>query len=107
MPTYEYLCENCGHKFEAFQTMSEPLVERCPVCNGKVKRIISGGAGLIFKGSGFYITDYRSSEYKAAAEKERAKKSEASSTGSSSDKRSKASPTNNSTTTKKSATKST
>ena len=106
MPTYEYLCENCGHEFEAFQTMSEPPVERCPVCNGKVKRIISGGAGLIFKGSGFYITDHRSREYKAAAEKERAEKSGASSTGSSSDKKSKASPSNSSTTTKKTATKS-
>ncbi|TET97209.1 MAG: zinc ribbon domain-containing protein [Candidatus Zixiibacteriota bacterium] len=105
MPTYEYRCENCGHMFEAFQTMSEPPVEKCPVCNGKVKRIISGGAGLIFKGSGFYITDYRSSEYKAAAEKERAEKSEASSTGSSSDKSSKASPSNSPTTSKKSATK--
>jgi putative FmdB family regulatory protein len=107
MPTYEYRCENCGHEFEAFQTMSEPPVEKCPVCVGKVKRIISGGAGLIFKGSGFYITDYRSSEYKAAAEKERAEKSDASSTGSSSDKRSKASPSNSSTTTKKTATKNT
>ncbi len=106
MPTYEYRCENCGHKFEAFQTMSESPVEKCPVCNGKVKRIISGGAGLIFKGSGFYITDYRSSEYKAAAEKERAEKSEASSTGSSSDKSSKASSSNSPTTSKKSATKS-
>ena len=106
MPTYEYRCENCGHKFEAFQTMSEPPVEKCPVCNGKVKRIISGGAGLIFKGSGFYITDYRSREYKAAAEKERAEKSEASSTGSSSDKSSKASSSNSPTNSKKSATKS-
>jgi putative FmdB family regulatory protein len=107
MPTYEYRCEDCGHKFEAFQTMSEPPVEKCPVCAGKVKRIISGGAGFIFKGSGFYITDYRSREYKAAAEKERAEKSEASSTGSSSDKSSKASPSNSSTTSKKAATKST
>jgi len=73
MPTYQYRCENCHHEFEAFQTISEPPVENCPVCGGKVKRIISGGAGFIFKGSGFYITDYRSAAYKAAAEKERQK----------------------------------
>lgn len=106
MPTYEYCCKECGHEFEAFQTISEPPVEKCPLCNGKVKRIISGGAGLIFKGSGFYITDHRSSEYKAATEKERAEKSEASSTGSSSDKSSKASSSNSPTNSKKAATKS-
>ena len=106
MPTYEYRCEDCGHEFEAFQTMSEPPVEKCPVCNGKVKRIISGGAGLIFKGTGFYITDHRSREYKAAAKKERAEKSDASSTGSSSDKKAKSSSSNSPTTSKKDATKS-
>lgn len=108
MPTYEYRCENCGHEFEAFQAMSEPPVDKCPVCAGKVKRIISGGAGLIFKGSGFYITDYRSSEYKAAAEKESGKKSkassDASSTGSSSSDTSKSSsPTSSSASTKAAA----
>ncbi len=101
MPTYEYNCESCGHEFETFQTMTEPPVEKCPVCNGKVKRIISGGAGFLFKGSGFYVTDYRSKEYKAAAEKERAQKTETSSTGSPPDKRSKASPSNSSATSKK------
>jgi len=106
MPTYEYRCEDCGHEFEAFQTMSEPPVERCPVCNGKVKRIISGGAGFLFKGSGFYITDYRSKEYKAAAEKDRAEKQGASSKGSSSDEKAKAPPSNSSTISKKDATKS-
>ena len=77
MPTYEYRCEDCGHEFEAFQRMTEAPVKKCPVCSGQVKRIISGGAGFIFKGSGFYITDYRSKEYKAAAEKEKSERSKA------------------------------
>jgi putative FmdB family regulatory protein len=84
MPTYEYRCESCGHEFETFQTISEPPVETCPVCKGKVRRKISGGAGFLFKGSGFYITDYRSSEYKKAAEKEKAEKPSAKQTASSS-----------------------
>jgi len=80
MPTYQYVCEKCGHEFEKVQPISaEPLAE-CPeaLCaqkrwgKGKVKRAISGGAGLIFKGSGFYITDYRSEKYKEAARKESA-----------------------------------
>lgn len=59
MPTYDYECEKCGYKFEAFQSMtSEPLKE-CPKCKGKVRRLIGTGAGLIFKGSGFYATDYK------------------------------------------------
>jgi len=78
MPTYVYICEKCGHQFERFQSISsEPLKvclkEVCPEkrwAKGKVKRAISGGAGLIFKGSGFYITDYRSDKYKEAAKKE-------------------------------------
>ncbi len=58
MPTYDYKCKDCGHAFEEFQSISaEPLTD-CPVCNGTVQRVISGGTGLIFKGSGFYITDY-------------------------------------------------
>jgi putative FmdB family regulatory protein len=101
MPTYEYRCEDCGHEFEAFQTISEPPEEKCPVCAGKVKRIISGGAGFLFKGSGFYITDYRSKEYKAAAEKDRAKKQGASSKGSSSGEKAKAPPSNSPTTPQK------
>jgi len=64
MPTYEYKCEACGHAFEKFQTMSSAPVKVCPVCNKKkVKRLIGTGAGLIFKGSGFYITDYRDKAY--------------------------------------------
>jgi putative FmdB family regulatory protein len=80
MPTYEYVCEKCGHNFEQFQLISAKPLTTCPkeVCikktwgKGKVKRAISGGAGLIFKGSGFYITDYRSEGYKAAAKKDAA-----------------------------------
>ncbi|MDZ4723075.1 MAG: zinc ribbon domain-containing protein [candidate division Zixibacteria bacterium] len=70
MPTYEYRCLDCEHKFEEIQTMSAPAIEICPKCGGKAQRHISGGAGLIFKGSGFYITDYRSDSYKSAASKD-------------------------------------
>lgn len=59
MPTYEYACTKCRHRFEEFQRISDPPVKACPCCGAPVMRIISGGAGLIFKGSGFYITDYR------------------------------------------------
>ncbi len=69
MPTYEYRCEN-GHHFEHFQRMSEAPLERCPQCGAAVERLLSAGAGLLFKGSGFYITDYRSESYKKAAEKD-------------------------------------
>ena len=61
MPTYDYLCNTCGEKFEHFQSMSSPALKQRPDCeknNCKVKRIVSGGTGLIFKGSGFYLTDY-------------------------------------------------
>ena len=61
MPTYDYQCTECGHTFEAFQSMTEEPLKKCPECNGKVKRLIGGGSGLIFKGSGFYITDYKKS----------------------------------------------
>ena len=78
MPTYQYNCKKCGHEFEQFQPISAKPLEVCPkeLCaqkswgKGKVKRAISGGAGLIFKGSGFYITDYRSEKYKEAAKKD-------------------------------------
>lgn len=59
MPTYEYECTHCGHSFEAFQKITDKPLNKCPKCNNKVKRLISSGAGIIFKGSGFYATDYR------------------------------------------------
>ena len=67
MPTYEYRCEK-GHEFEVFQRISEPPVEKCIHCGARAERLLSAGAGLLFKGSGFYITDYRSDTYKKAAE---------------------------------------
>lgn len=78
MPTYEYECSKCRKTFEIFQSMKDDAFTTCPKekCRqktwgkGKVKRLLSGGAGLIFKGSGFYITDYRSEGYKAAAKKD-------------------------------------
>jgi putative FmdB family regulatory protein len=78
MPTYEYSCQKCGEKFDAFQSMRDEPYKICPreLCRqakwgkGKVKRLLGTGAGVIFKGSGFYITDYRSSSYKEAAKKE-------------------------------------
>ncbi len=62
MPTYEYKCLECGHRFDAFQKMSDAPLEVCPKCGGKVKRVIGAGAGIIFKGSGFYETDYKRSK---------------------------------------------
>src|SRR6266850_1403674 len=71
MPTYEYKCEACGHKFEKFQSIKSGPIRKCPNCGkNKVRRLISTGAGLIFKGSGFYITDYRSESYKEKAKSE-------------------------------------
>jgi putative FmdB family regulatory protein len=57
MPTYEYECKSCGHNFEVFQSMSEPPIRDCTECGKEVRRLIFGGAGIIFKGSGFYVTD--------------------------------------------------
>jgi len=68
MPTYEYQCPQCGTAFEKFQKMSDPPVAACPNCGAEGERRISGGAGLVFKGSGFYITDYRGDSYKKAAQ---------------------------------------
>ena len=78
MPTYEYICEKCDQHFDLFQSIKDEPLKTCPKekCGlkkwgkGKVKRAIGAGAGLIFKGTGFYITDYRSENYKAAAKKE-------------------------------------
>jgi putative FmdB family regulatory protein len=92
MPTYEYECQRCGHVFERFQSMKDEPLKRCPECRGKVKRLIGAGAGIIFKGSGFYETDYRSEEYrrKAKAEKNSSTGTESKSDGKSgSDSKSK------------------
>lgn len=71
MPTYEYECEVCNHRFERFQSITAAPLDTCPECGGTVHRLISPGAGFIFKGSGFYATDYRSEGYKEAAKKEK------------------------------------
>lgn len=70
MPTYEYQCVKCEHRFEEFHGISEQPKLKCPKCRGRTRRLISGGAGLLFKGSGFYITDYRSDSYRKAARSE-------------------------------------
>lgn len=70
MPTYEYECQKCRHQFELVQSMNDAPKKTCPQCKGRVKRLLGTGAGLIFKGSGFYITDYRNSAYKESAKKD-------------------------------------
>lgn len=96
MPTYEYACIDCGHTFEKFQPITADPVKTCPVCSGSVERLLGTGGGLIFKGSGFYATDYRSEDYKkkekaetgetkGSAEKSKAKSAEKSDTKKSGD----------------------
>ncbi|MCC6422034.1 MAG: zinc ribbon domain-containing protein [Phycisphaerales bacterium] len=71
MPTYEYKCGACGHQFERFQSITAAPIKKCPECGKlRVKRLLGTGAGLIFKGSGFYITDYRSDSYNKSAKAE-------------------------------------
>lgn len=83
MPTYEYGCLICGHQFEAFHGINAKSVQKCPECGGKVERKISAGTGLVFKGSGFYITDYKNNktnskpETKPTEKKDKAVKTEA------------------------------
>ena len=74
MPTYDYKCTKCGHAFELFQSMSEAPRKRCPECRGAVRRLVSGGTGLIFKGSGFYLTDYKNGTSQNKENKEPKKK---------------------------------
>ena len=71
MPTYDYECEECGITFERFQNIKDDPIKKCPECGGSVKRLIGAGAAVIFKGSGFYITDYRSESYKQEAKKDK------------------------------------
>lgn len=76
MPTYEYQCNDCDIRFEKFQSITAEPIKQCPECGGSVRRLISAGGGLIFKGSGFYTTDYRSEGYKKAEKKEKESSSE-------------------------------
>ena len=73
MPNYDYVCEECGHEFEVFQSMNDAKLTDCPqdACAGSVRRLLGTGAGIIFKGGGFYETDYRSDSYKKAASKDK------------------------------------
>jgi len=72
MPTYEYICEECGYEFEQFQSITAKPLRKCPKCGKrKLRRLIGTGSGVIFKGSGFYQTDYRSKSYKEAEKKEK------------------------------------
>lgn len=72
MPTYEYECKKCHIIFEQFQKITDEPLKKCPTCSGSVKRLISSGAGFLFKGNGFYSTDYRSDSYKKAEQAEKA-----------------------------------
>ena len=97
MPTYEYVCEKCDHEFELFQSITANALETCPkdLCprkrwaKGRVRRAIGTGAGIIFKGSGFYETDYRSESYKAGVKKESESKKPKSESKSKTDSKSK------------------
>lgn len=71
MPTYEYECSRCSHRFEKFQNIKDRPLQRCPKCRGKIRRLIGTGAGVIFKGAGFYATDYRSESYHKARRAEK------------------------------------
>jgi putative FmdB family regulatory protein len=74
MPTYDYVCDACGHEFEEFQSITEPVLRKCPECKKqKLRRLFGAGAAVVFKGSGFYQTDYRSESYKSGAEKDKPK----------------------------------
>ncbi len=75
MPTYDYRCNACGHQFEEFQMMSDAELKKCPECKkNKLERLIGSGAGFLFKGSGYYLTDYRSKDYKDAKKADKSKK---------------------------------
>lgn len=89
MPTYQYRCQN-DHEFEEFQSITDDAIETCPECGEKATRVISGGAGLIFKGSGFYITDYRKESYKKDAARDTGPGSKKKTTDSKTDSKKKA-----------------
>jgi putative FmdB family regulatory protein len=87
MPTYEYECPKCGCRLEKFEPMTAKPDANCPECGAKCKRLIGAGAGIIFKGPGFYTTDYRSASYKKAAERDKEPAASSSSTKKSSAKK--------------------
>ena len=86
MPTYDYECKKCGHTFEIFQSIHAKALTKCPKCKGKIQRLIGSGGGILFKGTGFYQTDYRSKSYKDAAKKDKPVSSSETSCKPSSDK---------------------
>ncbi len=95
MPTYDYKCEKCDHRWELFQSITAKPIKKCPECGAqKAKRVIGPGAGILFKGSGFYQTDYRSDSYKQAAASDKKSQDSASSASESksSDKKSDSKP---------------
>jgi putative FmdB family regulatory protein len=86
MPTYDYVCDACDHQFELFQSITAEPERKCPVCRRlKLRRLIGPGAAIVFKGSGFYKTDYRSESYKKGAEAEKKHRSDGKSSGTASD----------------------
>ena len=93
MPTYDYECDACGHEFELFQGINDPVQRKCPDCGKlKLRRLFGTGAAVVFKGSGFYETDYRSDSYKKAAEKDKKSAEGSSSSEKSSEKSSSEKP---------------
>jgi putative FmdB family regulatory protein len=93
MPTYDYECDACGHKQEVFQNISDPLLEKCPKCKKKkFRRLFGAGGGVIFKGSGFYTTDYRGDSYTKAAAADKPSESSSSSSSDSSSSKTEAKP---------------
>ncbi len=84
MPTYEYACDKCGYHFEEFQSITAAPLAACPKCHGQVRRLIGAGNGFLFKGNGFYVTDYRSDRYKNDKQKESGSSSKSSETTASS-----------------------
>lgn len=104
MPTYDYKCQKCNHQFEVFQSMKDDRLTDCPLddCDGEVKRLLGTGAGIIFKGSGFYETDYRSDSYKKAASADKSAGSSGSSGGDSKKSKSESKSTSSSSSSTKS-----
>ncbi|MBM80170.1 MAG: FmdB family transcriptional regulator [Planctomycetaceae bacterium] len=106
MPTYDYECRECGHEWELFQSIKANPIRKCPDCGKlKAKRVIGPGAGIIFKGSGFYETDYRSSSYKKGAEADKKAKESASKKSESSSSKSESSSSKSESSSKSSSSK--